>query len=108
METDDASSNKFNDLIDMYDLKQHVEVPTHIKGHTLDVVITPNKNSLRNLRVTSYDLSHHSLIDFDSAFELESTKEKRKITFRSKNVNKIAFNKDINDIACTSPNTQLV
>ena len=38
---------------------------------TLDVVITPNKNSLRNLRVTSYDLSHHSLIDFESAFELE-------------------------------------
>ena len=105
METDNASSNKFDDLIDMYDLKQHVEMPTHIKGHILDVVITPNKNSLRNLRVTSYDLSHHSLIDFDSAFELESTKEKHKITYRSKNVDRVAFTKDINDKLLALPLT---
>ena len=55
MEMDDASSNKLNDLIDMHDLKQHVEVPTHMKGHTLDIVITPNENSLRNVCVSSYD-----------------------------------------------------
>ena len=105
METDDANSNKIKDLIDIYDLKQHVEVPTHVKGHTLDVVITPKKNTLGNLRVASYDLSHHSLIDFDAAFEFESAKGKRRITYRSKNVDIAGFRKDANDTLLALPKT---
>ena len=105
METDDANSNKIKDLIDIYDLKQHVEVPTHVKGHTLDVVITPKKNTLGNLRVASYDLSHHSLIDFDAAFEFESAKGKRRITHRSKNVDIAGFRKDANDTLLALPKT---
>ena len=105
METDDASAKKIRDLIDIYDLKQHVDVPTHIKGHTLDIVITPSKNTLENLRVTNIELSHHFLIDFDAAFMLESTKEKRKIFYRSKNVNLMEFSKEVSESLLALPQT---
>ena len=83
-----------------------MEVLTHVKGHTLDVVvITPRKNTLGNLRVASYDLSHHSLIDFDAAFELESVKGKCRITYRSKNVDIAGFSKDANDTLLALPQT---
>ena len=36
METDDCSSKKFKELLESYDLKQHVAEPTHIMGHTID------------------------------------------------------------------------
>ena len=105
METDDASSKKMKDLMDIYDLKQHVDVPTHIKGHTLDVVITPSKNTLENMRVTNIELSHHFLIDFNAALMLESTKEKRKISYRSKNVNLEEFSKDVSESLLALPQT---
>ena len=86
-------------------MNQHIDVPTHIKGHTLDLVITPSNHVLEKLRVTHIDLSHHFLIDFNAAFELESTKEKRKITFRSKNVDFEDFRKDVSDQLHALPQT---
>ena len=46
VETNEPPSMKFHDLMDCFDLKQHIVGPTHIKGHTIDVVITRNKKSL--------------------------------------------------------------
>ena len=42
--TDEPIACKFKKLIDDYKLKQHVIGPTHIKGHTIDVVITPDRD----------------------------------------------------------------
>ena len=42
----DANSQKFIDSLQAHDLIQHVKVPTHQKGHTLDVVITRNSNNM--------------------------------------------------------------
>ena len=103
METNDVNSKKMKDLMDVYDLKQHVGVPTHIKGHTLDLVITPSNDTLENLCVTNIDLSHHFLIDFNATLELESTKEKRNITYRSKNVNLEEFRKDVSESLLALP-----
>ena len=65
VETENTASRKFHELLDMFHLKQHVADPTHIKGHTLDVVITrKKKNLVSDLVITENDLSHHSLIDF--------------------------------------------
>ena len=97
METEEASAKRMQELLDLYDLKQHVDEPTHIKGHTLDVVITPNKDTfLADLHVTEIDLSHHFLIDFNVAVMTDSVKEKHTISYRSKNVNMIEFSKDVN------------
>ena len=39
-ESEDSNSKQFKDILQLYDLKQHVSCPTHVKGHTLDLVIT--------------------------------------------------------------------
>ena len=103
METEDGSSKKMKELVDIYNLKQHVDVPTHIKGHTLDIVITPNKQCVENLRVTNIDLSHHFLIDFNAALMLESMKEQRKISYRSKNIDMVKFREDVRETLLALP-----
>ncbi len=37
---DSTMTRDFLSLLDCFDLKQLVDCPTHIKGHTLDLVIT--------------------------------------------------------------------
>ena len=52
VETDDQYARKFHELLDLYDIKQHITEPTHRKRHTLDVVLTPNrKDYLHNLSI---------------------------------------------------------
>ena len=66
METDELYASKFREILDLYDLNQHVVGPTHIMGHTIDVVITrDNESFIQNVIITQLDLSHHFLIDFD-------------------------------------------
>ena len=35
-----GDSTKFRDLLESFSLQQHVVGPTHIHGHTLDLIIT--------------------------------------------------------------------
>ena len=35
VETESLYAKQFKELIDLYDLKQHIDKPTHVKGHTL-------------------------------------------------------------------------
>ena len=65
VETENCSSLKFKNLLESYDLHQHVNGPTHIMGHTIDVVISPNKQSyVSKPDIRRIDLSHHFLIEF--------------------------------------------
>ena len=43
---DDPDAIKFLDLLDSLGLAQHVKTPTHLCGHTLDLMITREINSL--------------------------------------------------------------
>ena len=36
----DSAALKFLDLFDLFNLRQHIDVPTHKDGHTLDLIIT--------------------------------------------------------------------
>ena len=74
VETADLYAQQFDDLLD---LKQHVAKPTHTKGHTLDVILTPNmKNHLHEIAMSTNDLSDRVLVDFMLNFErkLKQTK----------------------------------
>ena len=63
VETEDSPSRKFEELINLFNLKQHVVGPTHIMGHTIDVIITPNKEFyVHDVVVKEIDLSHHFLM----------------------------------------------
>ena len=97
-ETESADAKHFNELLDLYNLKQHVDLPTHIKGHTLDVVITPNKQQfLSDINITEIDLSHHFLINF-SIMAAPNIRQQKIVTYRSvKDIDPVKLNQDIKD-----------
>ena len=99
LETDSTLSGKFKKMLDVYNLKQHVqEEATHNKGHTLDLVITPNiENYVNNVNVSNLDISDHFLIDFKVRWKSEERTTK-KITYRSiRNVNMELFSSDVKE-----------
>ena len=46
----EADAKKFADLMNTFGLIQHVHVPTHSSGHTLDLIIT---RSINDVTITS-------------------------------------------------------
>lgn len=55
----DSTVTKFNDILESHNLKQHVDEPTHEKGHILDLVITSTSDHF----VSSVDIEHDSYSD---------------------------------------------
>ena len=54
-----------HDSINAFNLTQHVKIPTHNKGHTLDVIITTNSTGFNNVGETipgPYISDHRLLI----------------------------------------------
>ena len=98
VETMESPARKFNDMIDLYDLKQHVVGPTHIGGHTIDVVITPSKESyVTGVNLLKIDLSHHLLIEFKVSASTVSSSRKV-ITYRNtKNIDSTSFNNELTE-----------
>ena len=41
-----SNSKKFMELINIFNLKQHVQQPTHVDNHTLDLIITRNDSNI--------------------------------------------------------------
>ena len=106
METESLYVKQFKDLLDLHDLKQHVSEPTHVKGHTLDIVITPNKVPyVLDVHVTEIDLSHHFLIDF-KVLSGKEKKQVKEITYRSLcNVDMLKFREDVQEKLGALPTT---
>ena len=56
-------TRRFLDLLEVADLNQHVEGPTHVAGHTIDLLITRSSNTfLNNTRIDIPHMSDHSAI----------------------------------------------
>ena len=58
----DPHTITFQHIMSVYSLIQHINCPTHISGHLLDVFITRCDISLRSIVVDPPSLSDHSLI----------------------------------------------
>uniref|UniRef100_A0A8C5BDZ8 Reverse transcriptase domain-containing protein n=1 Tax=Gadus morhua TaxID=8049 RepID=A0A8C5BDZ8_GADMO len=75
-------ANDFTSLLDCLGITQHVNLPTHNKGHILDLIcctdITPT-----NLDVIDFPISDHKAVLFDIHTQLHKTKEQRTISFRN-------------------------
>ena len=99
--TDTFVSN-FNDILNTFSLKQCINVPTHICGNTLDLVIyDPLVLTVGDIDVHNPQLSDHSPIFFNLESNIQ-TDVKREVTFRNfKNVNLDNFKKDI-EVASSS------
>ena len=98
VETDECAARKFNELIELYDLKQHVVGPTHIAGHTIDVVVSPNRNYyVTDVNIRKIEPIHHFLIEFKVSATAVSSSTKV-ITYRDlKNIDSAAFNKELSE-----------
>jgi len=70
-------------LLDCLNLKQHVNVPTHNRGHTLDLVITDTA-PIKNLLVYYLGVSDHKTIWLELNLSNHS-KPKHQINFRNLN-----------------------
>ena len=88
---------KFNEILDMFDLMQHVTDPTHNAGNILDLVITRKNSSLLHKCEVDELLSDHYSILIEANLGRTNT-EKKVIKFRkTRNINLCNFKKDIAD-----------
>src|SRR5271155_5747741 len=59
----DPFSKSFSNLLETFDLKQHITLPTHNRGHTLDLLITrSNSTIISDLDHTIPGISDHYAI----------------------------------------------
>jgi len=56
---DDRDAQRFIGILYPYGLQQHVCEPTHVHGHTLDIVITRNSSTI----VSDVEVTDPGLID---------------------------------------------
>ena len=92
----DKYVKKFRELCDAFGLVQHVENATHIKGHTLDFILSRPNDGLcvRNLQVGEI-VSDHNVVSCDIAFR-KPVYTKRTISYRNiKTIDIPLFRKDI-------------
>ena len=92
----DATAKTFLDLLKNYDLINHVWQPTHVAGHTLDLIITRNNNeiSLDSPHTKSF-ISDHCFVKVVSSIEKPEVQTKE-ISYRKlKDINLEILKRDI-------------
>ena len=90
---------EFLQLLDCFNLKQLVDVPTHTRGHTLDLVIT-NSAPLTNLQVYDLGVSDHKIISMELPSSSSLSKPRRNISFRNlKNINQEHLSADFQHLS---------
>ena len=96
VETTESNAVKFQSLLDVYDLRQHVFGSTHVKGHTIDIVISPNKDQyVTDINIRHIEPHHHFLVEFVVHVSAISNSSKQ-IKFRNlKNIDNIAFKEEL-------------
>ena len=60
---DDGNAVRFTELLQSFGFVQHVTEPTHVHGHTFDLVITNSETDVLSLRLGD-TISDHALICF--------------------------------------------
>ena len=100
----DPYTRKFKELCEAFGLTQHIESATHVKGHTLDLILSRQNDNLvlNNPRVCDM-ISDHFLVACDVSFHKQQDK-KRSITYRKiKDIDIMAFRKDISALPLMVP-----
>ena len=80
--TSDPTTSALNVVFDNLSLHQLVNIPTHLRGHTLDWLITNRATDVFDLTVVDMLLSDHFVISFDLLLR-KPLREKRKIISRN-------------------------
>ncbi|CAL9705986.1 unnamed protein product [Knipowitschia caucasica] len=102
----DHFAAEFLDLLDCLSLQQHVDVPSHSKGHILDLVITDSV-PISKPHVYDIGVSDHKVISIDLPPH-NLCKPQHSLTFRNlKNINQTDLNLDITNLVSNAPNTSI-
>ncbi|KAL7875487.1 hypothetical protein AOLI_G00104500 [Acnodon oligacanthus] len=92
---------EFLQLLDCFSLRQLVDVPTHTRGHTTDLVITDSAPD-RNLSVYDLGVSDHKVVSMELPIMSLSIKPKCQICFRNlKNINPKIMTVDLKNLLHT-------
>lgn len=97
---------QFNNILSSFNLKQHVDFPTHIHGHSLDLIISSEGCDVLSVSASDKISDHFAVLaDVDIAVEFSSSF--KTITYRNiKSINLEAFQEDIrNSDLITKPST---
>jgi hypothetical protein len=102
-------AKRFLDLIDSFCLTQHVKDPTHVDGHTLDLVLTRTTDDIiQDLYVTVPTISDHSAIHFKLKIPKPESICKEIVYRKVKSIDREKFHEDItNSALVTSPSSSL-
>ena len=100
VDSPEPSTNKFNIVLESFDLVKHVNSPTHIAVHTLDLVITHrDSNIITHTPVIEDLISDHFAVSFTIAAPRPKA-EPTTVTKRNlKNIDFDQFKKDIENSA---------
>ena len=96
-ETDESYSRQLADILDMFNMVQHIQQPTHNMGHTLDIVATfQEKPRVSNISVNEYiEVSDHFLVDFSVTCSPE-VRDLKEIRFRDLNaIDPLSFSSEV-------------
>lgn len=95
---DNASAKRFADLLESYDLKQHVNYGTYTSGHTLDLVIARSDDSLiKDTKVKDPVISDHLAIHCVLSIQKPQFRKKLINVRKLHSLNMDSFCKDIMD-----------
>ena len=62
LDNSNGNTNKFNEILTCFDLKQHINFPTHVHGHWLDLLITKRiSNSIKSV-FSAAGISDHLVV----------------------------------------------
>ena len=80
----DRAAARFQVMLDVFDLKQHVRDSTHKNGHILDLVITRSRDQLvRNVRVSDPVISDHCAVRWKSPALKNQVSKRRLFAFEN-------------------------
>ena len=100
----DNDAKNCADVLQTFGLQQHVQVPTHLTGHTLDLIITRSNNDITvSSPKASVALSDHFLIECNLNIPRPSSTIKETVYRKLKTLDLHAFKTDITEsMLCTS------
>ena len=96
---DDPSDNDaktFTDLLETFGLLQHVTAPTHLSGHTLDLLISRSSYNINvHLIQSTFFVSDHCFVECNLSFPCPNSVTKELQYRKMKHLNLQAFKADI-------------
>ena len=95
---ENASVKKFTDMLDSMNMQNHVNIPTHVSGHVLDLLITRNSEQLFiGQPEKRYFISDHAFIKFKAIMEKPEVQIKHISYRRLNDIDLELFKKDLRE-----------